>query len=62
MLYASSLEMGLFINFRSSDITLSAPKTSWSGYFELTLIDLSSAKFFEIISGSAPFSNKDSFT
>ena len=54
ILSASSLEFGLLIKLSLSDITLSAPKTSVSGKLLLTFTAFNSAKFFDIIKGSAP--------
>ena len=50
---ASFLLSGLDINSPFKSITLSAPKTNLSRSFKLILLALSSAKFFEIISGLA---------
>ena len=62
MLKASSLFSGLEINSPFKSITLSAPKTRASWMLLLTLLALSSAKFFEIISGEAPSLSKLYFT
>ena len=59
---ASFLFSGLEINSPFKSITLSAPRTSISCILLLTLFALSSAKFFDIISGDAPSLSKLYFT
>ena len=58
---ASSLELGLLISLSLSEITLSAPRTKRFGFLLLTLIDLISARFFEIDKGFAPSAKSEVF-
>ena len=58
---ASSREIGLLMILLFKLTTLSAPRTNWLGFLLLTLIDLISAKFFDIKVGLAPAWISDSF-